>query len=72
VLLQGLSGEITVNGQKFNGTMPKFPLTPDDIAAALTYVRSHFGNNDGAISVSDVNRIRANLEGKRTSTTAAR
>jgi nitrite reductase (NO-forming) len=71
VLLQGLSGEITVNGQKFNGTMPKFPLTPDDIASALTYVRSHFGNDGAAISVGDVNRIRASLDSKRTSTTAA-
>jgi len=60
-LLHGLSGQIIVNGQAFNGVMPKLPLTDEEIAAALTYVRGAFGNNGTQVTVSDVGRVRANL-----------
>jgi nitrite reductase (NO-forming) len=58
VLLEGLQGPVTVNGQTFNGAMPDFALTDDDIAAVLSYVRSNFGNAGSAVTLADVQRIR--------------
>lgn len=63
VLLQGLSGPITVNGEQFQGVMPKLPLTDQDIAGVLSYVRNNFGNRGSAIKLAEVSRIRAALEG---------
>ena len=54
VLLEGLQGPITVNGQAFNGVMPDFSLTDDEIAAVLSYVRSNFGNAGSPVSPADV------------------
>jgi len=65
VLLQGLSGPITVNGKQFQGVMPKLPLTDRDIAGVLSYVRSNFGNRGSAIKLADVSRTRTALEGKK-------
>ncbi|MEO7358918.1 MAG: copper-containing nitrite reductase, partial [Gemmatimonadaceae bacterium] len=45
VVLNGLSGEIVVNGQKFNGVMPSLALRAGDVAAVLSYIRMNFGNN---------------------------
>jgi nitrite reductase (NO-forming) len=59
VLLQGLDNEIVVNGHKFNGVMPKLPLTDQDIAGALSYVRNNFGNSGSTVSQSDIARVRA-------------
>lgn len=59
VLLDGLSGPIVVNGQTFNGTMPKLPLSDEDIAGALSFVRTHFGNSESLVSTRDVRRVRA-------------
>jgi len=65
VLLEGLQGPITVNGQTFNGVMPDFSLKDDEIAAVLSYVRSNFGNAGSAVTSSDVQRIRATLAAAR-------
>jgi len=46
VLLNGMSGEITVNGKVFEGEMPSFGhLTDAEIAAVVNYLRNSFGNN---------------------------
>ena len=47
---------ITVNGSKYQGTMPawKGNLTPAQIADVLTYVRSAFGNKASAITTAEV------------------
>lgn len=62
VLLQGLSGPITVNGKQFQGVMPKLPLTDRDIAGVLSYVRSNFGNRGAPVRLADVDRIRTALD----------
>jgi nitrite reductase (NO-forming) len=62
ILLEGLSGPITVNGQQFQGVMPKLPLTDRDIAGVLSYVQNAFGNEGPAIKVAEVSRIRASLD----------
>lgn len=45
VLLHGLSGEITVNGNKYNSIMPAQQLKDEEVAAVLTYVYNNWGNN---------------------------
>ena len=61
-VLQGLSGEIVVNNQKFNGVMIPLNYLPDDqIANVLTYVRNSFGNSGEAVTVEEVRRVRSQL-----------
>lgn len=44
-ILHGLSGEVTVNGKKFNSIMPAQNLSDDEIANVMTYIYSSWGNN---------------------------
>ncbi|WP_027892509.1 c-type cytochrome [Calidithermus chliarophilus] len=45
VMLYGLTGEITVKGQKYNGAMPAFAqLSDDQVAAVLNHVSTSWGN----------------------------
>jgi len=60
--LFGLSGPITVNGVEYNGVMPSLGHLPDeDLAAALTYVFSSWGNDGAAVSVEEVSALRIEL-----------
>ncbi len=55
IILEGQSGEITVNGKKYNGMMPAQPyLTDLEIAEVLTYVRSSWGNKYPAVKPAQV------------------
>ncbi len=58
IVVNGLQGEITVNGQQFNNSMPKFPLSDDDIANALTYVYNSFGNSGKEVTPEEVTLVR--------------
>ncbi len=45
VVLNGIDGPIEVKGDKIKSQMPPFDfLTDEEVAAAVNYVRSHFGN----------------------------
>ncbi len=60
VVLNGLSGKVTVNGAEYNSVMPPWShLNDDDIANILTYVYSSFGNKKNTVSAKDVERVRA-------------
>jgi nitrite reductase (NO-forming) len=51
IVLGGLSGPITVNGQNYNGVMPGLAnLTDHEIADVLTYVRGNLGNRGAPVS----------------------
>lgn len=50
IVLKGLSGEITVNGKKFNSNMPAQVLDDDQIANVLTYVYNNWGNKGSVIT----------------------
>jgi len=59
-VIQGRSGEITVNGDKYNAVMPGMGhLADDQIAAILTYVTNSWGNDASAFSVNEVTKVRA-------------
>jgi mono/diheme cytochrome c family protein len=62
IVVNGLQGEVVVNGQKFNNSMPRFPLTDQDIAAALTYVYNSFGNSGKEVTSDEVSIIRSEKE----------
>ena len=82
IVLLGLSGEIEVQGTKFNLVMPpagtalpgSAPLPPLDdakIAEAITYARTNFGNKASAVDAELVKKVRDSLGGRTTPWTAA-
>lgn len=62
-VIKGLSGEVVVNGKKYNGVMPPVPLNDEQIANVLTYVRNSFGNEGDAVTVDEVQQVRAQNTG---------
>jgi nitrite reductase (NO-forming) len=59
VVLNGLSGPITVNGQNYNSVMPPMSqLNEDEVANILTYVRNSWGNPGGRITAEEVGQVR--------------
>lgn len=58
-VLHGLSGEITVNGKKFNNVMTSQNLTDEQVADVLTYVYNSWGNNKTVVTPARVKAIRA-------------
>jgi len=63
VLLNGLQGEIQVNGKTFNGVMPAHGAFLDDhaIASILTYVQSRYNKIHNPIPTEEVTRVRKAL-----------
>lgn len=45
IVLRGKTGEITVNGEKYNSIMTAQTLTDEEVANVLTYVYNSWGNN---------------------------
>ena len=61
-VLQGMTGEVVVNGKKYNGVMtPLNNLSDSEIANVLTYVRNNFGNSGDAVKAEDVRRLRSEM-----------
>lgn len=59
IILNGLKGEITVNGQVYKTAMPDHQyLNDDQVAAVLTYLRSNFGNDADSVTAAEVAAIR--------------
>ncbi|HEV2483013.1 MAG TPA: copper-containing nitrite reductase [Puia sp.] len=59
VLLNGINNEpITVNGNHFQGVMPKLSLSDDQVANILTYVRNSWGNKSAVIQEKQVKKLR--------------
>jgi mono/diheme cytochrome c family protein len=59
VVLRGLSGPITVNGQRYNGVMPpQVTLDDEQIANVLTFVRNSWGNTGELVTAEDVRAVR--------------
>ncbi|HEX6225334.1 MAG TPA: c-type cytochrome [Chryseolinea sp.] len=59
VVLNGLEGNIVVNGQNYINAMPQHGfLSDDEVAGVLTYIRQSFGNNASEINADEVRQIR--------------
>lgn len=59
VVIHGKSGEITVNGTKYNSVMTKQNLTDEEVADVLTYIYSAWGNNKTNVKTSTVQEVRS-------------
>jgi mono/diheme cytochrome c family protein len=62
IVLKGLEGPFTVNGEYYNNVMTKLDfLTDQQVAEVLSYVRSNFGNTYASVSVEKVKEVRSKL-----------
>ncbi len=59
IVLQGKTGEITVNGKKYNSVMTAQTLTDEEVANVLTYVYNSWGNNKTEVTTSRVARVKS-------------
>lgn len=68
IILLGISGEITVAGQTYNGRMPTFGhnLNDEQVAAIASYVRQSWNNEASAITAVQVSEQRQQLASRAT------
>jgi mono/diheme cytochrome c family protein len=73
VVLHGLDGPITVEGERYLNLMPPLGhrLKDDEIARILTYVRSSWGNSARAVTAAEVAAVRAATAGRKDPMTEA-
>jgi len=59
-VMNGVSGEMKVNGVTYNGEMTSFGLSDEEVSHVLNYIRNSFGNKDkgGAVKPADVTALR--------------
>lgn len=57
-VIEGLTGEIEVNGVKYNGVMQASGLDDKDIADVLNYVRNSWDNKGKIVKESQVTKVR--------------
>ena len=63
VVLNGLTGEVVVNGNTFNSVMPPMSqLNDDEIANILTFALNSWGNDGDTVSAEEVATVRATTE----------
>ncbi|REG89018.1 copper-containing nitrite reductase [Winogradskyella sediminis] len=58
VVVNGLSGEITVNGNTYNSVMTKQMISSDDVANVLTYVYNSWGNSKKVVTKKMVDDVK--------------
>jgi mono/diheme cytochrome c family protein len=59
IVLNGLEGEITVDGQTYNNVMSAYEyLSDEQVADVLTYIRNSFGNKYSAFTPAEVKAVR--------------
>jgi mono/diheme cytochrome c family protein len=56
--LYGVSGEIKVNGKIYNGDMPGYDLTDEELSDVLNYIRNSWGNKGEAVLPAEVEAAR--------------
>jgi nitrite reductase (NO-forming) len=57
-VVNGLSGEITINGIKYNSVMPRQALTDAETAAVLNFVYSTMNGSDMRVTAEQVKKAR--------------
>lgn len=57
-VLNGVSGDMTVNGKKYNGIMAAIDLTNDEVSDVINYIRNSFGNKGPAVTPDQVQALR--------------
>lgn len=59
IVLQGKTGEITVNGAKYNSVMTAQTLTDEEVANVLTFVYDSWGNNKTEVTPNMVAKVKS-------------
>lgn len=59
IVLHGKTGEITVNGKKYNSVMTKQTLSDEEVADVMTYVYNSWGNNKTNVSINTVREVKS-------------
>jgi mono/diheme cytochrome c family protein len=64
IVLNGLNDGVEIEGESYTNPMPPFNavLKDQEIADVLTYLRSHFGNKAGPVTITQVTKIRQGLK----------
>lgn len=59
IVKYGLSGKVVVAGHSYNGIMPPWgsQLSDGDIASAITYIRSSWGNSASGVTAAQVSAV---------------
>ncbi|OBX21068.1 MULTISPECIES: copper-containing nitrite reductase [Bizionia] len=57
-VVNGLSGEITVNGNTYNSVMTRQMISSEEVANVLTYVYNSWGNNKEVVTTEMVNKVK--------------
>jgi nitrite reductase (NO-forming) len=60
-VIGGRQGALTVSGQKFDGVMPAWSLSDEDIANVLSYAYSSWGNSGKEVTPTDVKTARSQM-----------
>jgi nitrite reductase (NO-forming) len=58
IVLHGMTGKVTVNGQEYNSAMPAMALPNEQIANVLTYLLNNWGNKGGVVTAEQVEKRR--------------
>lgn len=64
VVKYGLTGEIKVNGEIYNGVMPALDLSNEEISNVLTFIYNSWGNKSRTVSPGEVKRVTEKFSGK--------
>ena len=59
IVLHGKTGEITVNGEKYNSVMTAQTLTDEEVANVLTYIYNNWGNSKNEVTPMMVKKVKA-------------
>ncbi|WP_417619979.1 copper-containing nitrite reductase [Oceanihabitans sediminis] len=57
-VVNGLSGEITVNGEKYNSVMTRQMISSEEVANVLTYVYNSWGNSKKVVTKEMVDKVK--------------
>ncbi|MGB3589783.1 MAG: cytochrome c [Tunicatimonas sp.] len=57
-VMHGSEGEMVVNGETYNGMMPPQPLSDEEIAHVLNFVRNSWGNEGEVVTFAEVKAVR--------------
>ena len=58
IVLHGKTGEITVNGKKYNSVMTRQMLSSEEIANVMTYVYNSWGNSGKVVTKAMVEKVK--------------
>lgn len=59
VVMHGLQGKVTVNGEAYNSVMPQLILSDQEIANIMTYVYNSWGNKGYDVTAEEVKALRS-------------